>query len=82
MGGGALSIALDALLQRVGVPWTFRIMGLMSLACTLPASLLLKERIPRTPTTVDWCVQPFSIKLRPMALTLAIVAIIRVQVSF
>lgn len=45
---------MDALIHRVGVAWTFRILGFITLCVTLPASMLLKERIRRAPASVDW----------------------------
>lgn len=54
LGGGVLSIAIQALLVRVGVPWTFRILGLITLATAIPASLLLKERTRRSTSSFDW----------------------------
>ena len=48
LGGGigstVLSIALEALIQRLGIPWMFRVLGLVTLATGLPAAWLLKER--------------------------------------
>ena len=59
LGGGVgstvLSIMLEALIQRLGIPWMFRVLGLFSLATGLPAALLLRERIPpRSTTFFDW----------------------------
>jgi hypothetical protein len=45
---------MNKLLDRVGIAWTFRILGFMTLAVTLPAALLLKERTRRPPTSVEW----------------------------
>jgi MFS family permease len=50
LGGGLgstfLSIGLEAVIQRLGVPWMFRILGLFTLATGLPAALMIKERAP------------------------------------
>lgn len=53
-GGGVLSIAIQALLDRVGVPWTFWILGFINLATAIPAALLLKERTRRSTSSFDW----------------------------
>ncbi|EHK18641.1 uncharacterized protein TRIVIDRAFT_51049 [Trichoderma virens Gv29-8] len=45
-GGAAISFALDSLIQRLGVAWAYRILGLMTLSTGLPAAWLMKERIP------------------------------------
>jgi len=51
LGGGIgatmLAISLDLLIQKVGIPWTFRILGFITLSTGLPVALLIKERIPR-----------------------------------
>lgn len=57
LGGAVLSIALDALIKAVGVPWTFRIQGFMILVTGLPSALTLKTRYPIPPTRlVEWSV--------------------------
>ncbi|KAH8124753.1 major facilitator superfamily domain-containing protein [Trichoderma asperelloides] len=45
-GGAAVSFALDSLIQKLGIAWAYRILGLMTLATGLPAAWLMKERIP------------------------------------
>ncbi|TFK72538.1 MFS general substrate transporter [Pluteus cervinus] len=54
VGGAVLSIADNVLIERVGVAWTFRIMGLLTLVITLPASMMLKDRARRVSATVEW----------------------------
>lgn len=54
LGGCVLSLAMEALLTRVSVAWTFRILGFITLAAALPAAMLLKERTRRQATTIDW----------------------------
>ncbi|KIJ69501.1 hypothetical protein HYDPIDRAFT_24336 [Hydnomerulius pinastri MD-312] len=54
IGGCAQSIAMQALINKVGIPWTFRIMGFVTLLVTVPAAMLLKERHARATATVDW----------------------------
>lgn len=44
LGGAIISFAMDGLIERLGVAWTFRVIGLLQLATGLPASLLIKER--------------------------------------
>jgi MFS transporter, MCT family, solute carrier family 16 (monocarboxylic acid transporters), member 3 len=46
LGATVLSIMLEALIQRVGIPWMFRVLGLVTLATGLPAAWLIKERSP------------------------------------
>ncbi|KAL7801336.1 MFS general substrate transporter [Trichoderma aethiopicum] len=45
-GGAAISFALDSLIEKLGVAWAYRILGLMTLSTGLPAAWLMKERIP------------------------------------
>ncbi|KAK4072909.1 uncharacterized protein Triagg1_5586 [Trichoderma aggressivum f. europaeum] len=45
-GGAAISFALDSLIQKLGIAWAYRILGLMTLSTGLPAAWLMKERIP------------------------------------
>ena len=48
LGGGigatVLAIALEASIQKLGIEWTFRILGFTTLATGLPAAWLIKER--------------------------------------
>ncbi|KAI0319532.1 major facilitator superfamily domain-containing protein [Amylostereum chailletii] len=54
IGGGVWTLAINALIDRVGVPWTFLILGFITLAMTLPAAMLLKERTRRAPARIEW----------------------------
>ncbi|KAK5726433.1 hypothetical protein LTR17_012759 [Elasticomyces elasticus] len=55
LGGAAISLFSDRLLDKVGPAWTLRITGLMTLATGLPAACLIQERAPVKRTTfVDW----------------------------
>ncbi|KAL7952845.1 major facilitator superfamily domain-containing protein [Trichoderma compactum] len=45
-GGAAISFAFDSLIQKLGVVWAYRILGLMTLSTGLPTAWLVKERIP------------------------------------
>ncbi|KAK4561552.1 hypothetical protein LTR86_004231 [Recurvomyces mirabilis] len=48
LGGGigatVLALASEAMIQSVGIAWTFRIIGFMTLATGLPAAALLRDR--------------------------------------
>lgn len=46
IGGCVLAVALEALNRRVGIAWTFRIQGLMTIGTGLPAVWMLKDRVP------------------------------------
>lgn len=55
IGGCILSISMNTLISHVGVAWTFRIIAFITLATTLPAAVVLKERTLRHTATVEWC---------------------------
>ncbi|KAK0294237.1 hypothetical protein LTS00_007212 [Friedmanniomyces endolithicus] len=44
IGATVLAIVVELLIERVGIPWTFRIIGFITLSTGIPAALLLKER--------------------------------------
>ncbi|USP82206.1 MFS general substrate transporter [Curvularia clavata] len=50
VGGCVMAIALEAMYQRVGVAWTFRFQGFLTLAIGLPAAWMMKDRTPLKPT--------------------------------
>ncbi|KDN71096.1 putative major facilitator superfamily transporter [Colletotrichum sublineola] len=55
LGGAVNSFALDALLNRLGSAWTYRVLALVTLATGLPAAWLIKERVPvRSSGFVEW----------------------------
>ncbi|KAF6219007.1 hypothetical protein HO133_005551 [Letharia lupina] len=55
LGGTVISLSMNAIIQRVGPAWTFRILGLLTLATGLPAAWLIKERCPiRSATFIEW----------------------------
>jgi len=54
LGGGVISITLNSLIDRVGISWAFRILGLSTWVVAIPAALLLKERMRRSAVTVEW----------------------------
>lgn len=57
LGGAVISFVMNALLDRVGVQWTFRIIGFATWATGLPAAYLIKQRVPIPPSAVvDWYV--------------------------
>lgn len=46
LGATIMAVAVQALIDRVGIPWTFRILGLVTLASGVPAAMLVRERVP------------------------------------
>ncbi|KAK4236141.1 major facilitator superfamily domain-containing protein [Achaetomium macrosporum] len=55
LGGTVMSFILNTLIECVGIAWTFRIFGFMILGTGLPATYLIKERIPiRATKFVEW----------------------------
>ncbi|KFY10602.1 hypothetical protein V491_07584 [Pseudogymnoascus sp. VKM F-3775] len=55
LGGTAISFAMDALIQKLGIAWTFRVLGIAMLVTGLPAAWLIKERAPiKTTTFIEW----------------------------
>ena len=46
LGATILAIVVQALIDKVGIPWTFRILALVTLASGIPAALLVRERAP------------------------------------
>ncbi|KAM6478555.1 MFS general substrate transporter [Trichoderma sp. SZMC 28011] len=55
LGAAVLSYVLDALIQRFGVQWAYRIVGIMTLVTGLPAAWIMKERttLPRV-SFIEW----------------------------
>ncbi|EPS45972.1 hypothetical protein H072_11 [Dactylellina haptotyla CBS 200.50] len=55
LGGAIISFVMDGLIRRLGVAWTFRVIGFLHLATGLPAAWLIKERNPsRRSVFIDW----------------------------
>ncbi|KIK65055.1 hypothetical protein GYMLUDRAFT_39458 [Collybiopsis luxurians FD-317 M1] len=54
MGGAVLSVAQNYLIDRLGVAWTFRIIGLATMVLTFPACYFLKDRLRRSTATIEW----------------------------
>lgn len=46
LGATIMAVVVQALIDRVGIPWTFRVFALVSLASGIPAALLVRERVP------------------------------------
>ncbi|KAF9693795.1 hypothetical protein EKO04_008277 [Ascochyta lentis] len=45
IGGTVMAVALEALVQHVGIAWTFRIQGFLTIGMGLPAAWFMKDRI-------------------------------------
>nr|POE63238.1 aspyridones efflux protein apdf [Quercus suber] len=45
LGGAVISFLMNGLLQSLGVAWTFRIVGLLTLATGLPAAWFVRDRV-------------------------------------
>jgi hypothetical protein len=57
LGGAVISLAMSAIVSRLGTAWTFRVIGFVMLGTGLPAAWFIQERAPiRTATFIDWCV--------------------------
>ncbi|KPI40213.1 putative transporter MCH2 [Cyphellophora attinorum] len=55
VGGAIISLSMSAIIQRLGIGWTFRLIGLLMLITGLPVAWLLKERAPiRTADFIDF----------------------------
>ena len=46
LGATIMAIVVQALTDKVGIPWTFRVLALVTLASGIPAALLVRERVP------------------------------------
>jgi len=54
---------MDGLIHKLGVEWTFRIIGILILTTGLPAAWMIKERAPvKTSNFVEWYVLNNSLK--------------------
>ncbi|KAH7093028.1 major facilitator superfamily domain-containing protein [Paraphoma chrysanthemicola] len=55
IGGCVMAIALNAMYRKIGIAWTFRAQGMMTLALGMPAAWMMKDRVPlRNVPFVDW----------------------------
>ena len=62
IGGAVMSLTIDSLLRTLGPPWTFRIVGFITFAVTMPAAWLIKDRIRlQQMMMVEW----FALFARP-----------------
>lgn len=50
LGSTIMALVVQALIDRVGIPWTFRIIGFITLTTGVPAALLIRERVPLSNT--------------------------------
>lgn len=61
LGGAVISYGLNGMIHRLGIPWTFRVLGFITLGTGLPAAWLIKERtIIRTNTMIEWYGSSYS----------------------
>lgn len=50
-----MAVALEAMYQQVGIAWTFRFQGILTVGIGMPAAWMLKDRVPlRDVPFVDW----------------------------
>ncbi|KAH6655837.1 major facilitator superfamily domain-containing protein [Truncatella angustata] len=55
LGGAVTSYALDILIQKFGLAWTYRILGFATLMTGLPAAWFIQERVAiRTGVLIEW----------------------------
>jgi MFS family permease len=55
LGGAVLSFLINALIQKLGVAWAYRAIGILTLVTTAPVAFLIKERFPIRPTAfIEW----------------------------
>jgi hypothetical protein len=54
LGGTGIAFVMDAINRRLGVEWTFRIIGLSMLATGLPMVMLVKDRGAGPPPVKAW----------------------------
>lgn len=46
LGSAIVVVVVQVLIDKVGIPWTFRALGLFTLVSDVPAALLIRERVP------------------------------------
>ena len=55
LGGAVISFVMEGLLESVGVAWTFRILGFITLATGVPAAYFIRDRVKSNRRTfVEW----------------------------
>ncbi|KAL4929179.1 monocarboxylate transporter [Aspergillus undulatus] len=60
LGGAVISFIVDTLIQNTGIAWTFRTLGLMTLATGIPAAFFIRERTPIPKSAaIEWYGIPF-----------------------
>ncbi|KAI0028219.1 MFS general substrate transporter [Vararia minispora EC-137] len=53
IGGAIWSLSMNALIAKVGIPWTFRVLGFITFAVGIPAAMVLKERTRRAAPSLE-----------------------------
>ncbi|VDC02725.1 unnamed protein product [Peniophora sp. CBMAI 1063] len=53
IGGAVWSVSLDKMIAKIGIPWAFRVLGLIALALCIPAAMLLRERTRRASPSLE-----------------------------
>ena len=46
LGSTIVALVVQALIDKVGIPWAFRILAFISLTSGVPAALIIRERVP------------------------------------
>lgn len=55
IGGAVISLSMSAIVQRLGVAWAFRLMGLVTWVFGFLAAWFIRERTPaKTSIFVEW----------------------------
>lgn len=55
LGGAVISFMMEGFLESMGTAWTFRALGLITLATGLPAVYFIKDRVkPNRRTFIEW----------------------------
>lgn len=55
LGGAAISLVMERLVDKLGPAWALRIIGILTLVTGVPAAWLIRERLPAKRTTfVEW----------------------------
>ena len=55
LGGAVNSIATERLIEKLGVAWTYRLIGFLALGTGISAAWFIRERAPVSPKkAVEW----------------------------
>ena len=55
LGGTVISLAMNSMIQGIGLAWAYRILGLLTLATGLPAAWIIRERCPaQSASFIEW----------------------------